>query len=92
MYYVVQSALEVVMRRISLREANQNFSSCIAEVEAGERLVVLRRGKPIAEIVPYSKKRLDPKRAAAHRELMALLREGIPMGGVPPTRDEMHER
>jgi len=92
MYYVVQSALEVVMRRISLREANQNFSSCIAEVEAGERLILLRRGKPIAEIVPYSKKRLDPKRAAAHRELMALLREGIPMGGVPPTRDEMHER
>jgi prevent-host-death family protein len=80
------------MRRVSLREANQNFSSCIAEVEAGERLVLLRRGKPVAEIVPYSKKRLDPKRAAAHRELMALLREGIPMGGIPPTRDEMHER
>jgi prevent-host-death family protein len=80
------------MRRVSLREANQNFSTCIAEVEAGERLVLLRRGKPVAEIIPYSKKRLDPKRRAAHRELMAILREGIPMGGVPPTRDEMHER
>jgi prevent-host-death family protein len=80
------------MRRVSLREANQNFSACIAEVEAGERLILLRRGKPVAEIVPYTKKRLDPKRAAAHRELMELLREGIPMGGVPPTRDEMHER
>ncbi len=81
------------MRQVSLREANQNFSSCIAEVEAGERLVLLRRGKPVAEIIPYSaKKRLDPKREAARKELIALMRKGIPMGGVPPTRDEMHER
>jgi prevent-host-death family protein len=79
------------MRRVSLREANQNFSAFIAEVESGERLVLLRRGKPVAEIIPYSK-RPDPKRLAAHRELMALLREGIPLGGVAPTRDEMHER
>ena len=57
------------MRRVSLREANQNFSSCIAEVESGERLVLLRRGKPVAEIIPYTKKRLDPKREAARREL-----------------------
>jgi prevent-host-death family protein len=80
------------MRRVSLREANQNFSSCIAEVESGERLILLRRGKPVAEIIPYSKKRLDPRREAARRELIAIMREGIPMGGVPPTRDEMHER
>jgi prevent-host-death family protein len=80
------------MRRVSLREANQNFSACIAEVEAGERLILLRRGKPVAEIVPYTKKRLDPAREAARKELIALMKQGIPMGGVPPTRDEMHER
>ncbi len=81
------------MRQVSLREANQNFSSCIAEVEAGERLILLRRGKPVAEIIPYSaRKRLDPKREAAHSKLMKLLGKGIPLGGVPPTRDEMHER
>ena len=32
------------MREVTLREANQNFSACIAEVEAGERLVLTRRG------------------------------------------------
>ena len=80
------------MRRVSLREANQNFSACIAEVEAGERLVLLRRGKPVAEIVPYTKKKLDPVREAARKRLMAIMREGIPLGGVAPTRDEMHER
>jgi prevent-host-death family protein len=80
------------MRRVSLREANQNFSTCIAEVEAGERLVLLRRGKPVAEIIPYGKKRADPRREAAHRRLMAMLHKGVPLGGIPPTRDEMHER
>jgi prevent-host-death family protein len=80
------------MRRVSLREANQNFSSCIAEVEAGERLVLLRRGKPVAEIVPYTRKRLDPVREAARRRLIALMRKGLPLGGVAPTRDQMHER
>lgn len=80
------------MRRVSLREANQNFSSCIAEVEGGERLVLLRRGTPVAEIIPYLKKRVDPEREAALRDFLAIMDEGIPMGGVPLTRDEMHER
>jgi len=79
------------MRRVSLREANQKFATCIAEVEAGERLVLLRRGKPVAEIIPYTK-RVDPKREAARKELIAIMRKGVRMGGVPPTRDEMHER
>jgi prevent-host-death family protein len=80
------------MRRVSLREANQNFSTCIAEVEQGERLVLLRRGKPVAEIVPYSKRQLDPAREAARRKIIAIMKQGIPMGGVAPTREEMHER
>jgi len=80
------------MRRVPLREANQNFSSCIAEVESGERLVLLRRGKPVAEIIPYAKKkRLDPAREAARKRLVAIMGEGIALGGVAPTRDEMHE-
>ena len=80
------------MRQVSLREANQNFSSCIAEVEAGERLVLTRRGQPVAEIVPFSGKRqLDPERKAARDRLLALLEEGIPMDGKPLTRDQIYE-
>jgi prevent-host-death family protein len=80
------------MRQVSLREANQNFSACIAEVESGEHLILLRRGKPVAEIIPYSaEKPLDPKREAARQRMIELMREGIDLGGVSPTRDEMHE-
>ena len=80
------------MRHISLREANQNFSSYVAEVEAGERLVLLRRGKPVAEIVPYSGEKNDPKREKAWQEMLAIMNEGLDLGGVPFTYEERHER
>ncbi len=81
------------MRQVSLREANQNFSSCIAEVEAGERLVLLRRGQPVAEIIPYKEKgKLDPEREATRARMLASMRKGIPMDGKPLTRDEIYER
>ena len=81
------------MRQVSLREANQNFSACIAEVEAGEHLVLTRRGEPVAEIRPYTgERRVDPEREAARQRLLALLKEGIPMDGKPLTRDEIYER
>ena len=80
------------MRQVSLREANQNFSSCIAEVEAGERLVLLRRGKPVAKIVPYTDEiEVDPKREAARTKLLAIMDAGLDWGG-PYTYDERHER
>ena len=81
------------MREVSLREANQNFSACIAEVEAGEHIVLTRRGEPVAEIVPYSgdAKKSDPKKEAARKRLLALMDAGYDWGG-PYTYDERHER
>ena len=79
------------MREVPLHEANQNFSACIAEVEAGERLVLTRRGEPVAEIVPYSGKKLDAKQEAARKRLLALMDAGKDWGG-PYTYDERHKR
>ena len=80
------------MRQVSLREANQNFSSCVAEVEAGERLVLLRRGKPVAEIVPYTGSKPDPKHEAARKKLLALMDQKLDLGGKPFTYEERHGR
>lgn len=81
------------MRRISLREANQQFSACIAEVEQGEHIVVERRGVPVAEIIPFQEKVPSKRRREESiREMMAILERGIPMGAQAPTRDEMHDR
>ena len=79
------------MREVSLREANQNFSACIAEVEAGERLILTRRGEPVAEIVPYTRNKPDPKKEAARKRLLALMEAGLDWGG-PYSYDERHER
>jgi prevent-host-death family protein len=81
------------MRRVSLREANQNFSSCIAEVEAGESLILVRRGKPVARIVPFSEKEpRDPKHEAAVKKLAAFLKEGLDLGGIKVNREDLYDR
>ena len=80
------------MRQVTLRQANQNFSACIAEVEAGERLILTRRGEPVAEIVPYTGKKMDAEREAAWQEMKAIMKTGLDLGGAPFTYDERHER
>ena len=42
------------MKTITFTEFRKNASGFMNEVEQGETLVVLRRGKPIAEIVPLT--------------------------------------
>lgn len=79
------------MRAISAREANQAFSRILQEAEAGETILVTRRGKPVAVISPY-KTKLSPEREQAIEHIVALMRKGIPLGGRRFTRDEMHER
>ncbi|MFW6114700.1 MAG: type II toxin-antitoxin system Phd/YefM family antitoxin [Thermodesulfobacteriota bacterium] len=44
------------MKTISFTVFRKNASSFIAEVEHGETIVLLRRGKPVAEVSPYSDK------------------------------------
>ena len=38
------------MARISAEEMQQDVSACLERVEAGETLIILRGGKPVAEV------------------------------------------
>lgn len=42
------------MKTITFTEFRKNASDLITEVEHGETIVLLRRGKPVAEVVPFS--------------------------------------
>jgi len=42
------------MKTIAFTDFRKNASRLITEVEHGETIVLLRRGKPIAEVVPFS--------------------------------------
>jgi len=45
-------------KTISLRDANQGFSRCIREVQAGEEFVITRKGQPVARLIPVGGKRM----------------------------------
>jgi prevent-host-death family protein len=50
-------------KTINLRDANQGFSHCIREVEAGEEFVITRNGKRVARHMPPWKRRRSPELA-----------------------------
>jgi prevent-host-death family protein len=44
--------MELTMTTVTLTEFRQNASSMLTRVEQGEKIVVLRHGRPIAEVSP----------------------------------------
>ena len=42
------------MKTITFTDFRKKASGFITEVEHGETLILLRRGKPVAEVIPYS--------------------------------------
>jgi prevent-host-death family protein len=59
-------------KTITLREANQTFSRCVREVEAGEEITITRKGRPVARLVPVGGKRvLTPEQEAARARARA---------------------
>jgi prevent-host-death family protein len=84
------------MRKINLRDANQQFSRLVREVEeTGETVQILRRGEPAAELRPVRnpERRLTAAQEAALKSMFETARKsGRKSVGRKMTRDEMHER
>ena len=79
-------------KTISLREANQAFSRCVREVEAGEEITITRRGEPVARLVPVSRRRvLTADQEAAVARLRAAMEEGWPLHAGRLDRDELYD-
>jgi antitoxin (DNA-binding transcriptional repressor) of toxin-antitoxin stability system len=87
------------MKQLNLREANQGFSRLVREIEeTGERVLVLRNGKPAVEIVPSADNRAVHRRTREQeRAIRAFLKSARARPGDSSrqrrwTRDELHER
>jgi prevent-host-death family protein len=83
-----------VQKSVSAREANQQFSRLLRDVEAGAEILVTRRGQPVARIVPARssrERRLTPEQEAAHARSMERLRKGWDLGGGKFSRDELYD-
>jgi len=82
-----------MMRTVSLMTANQEFSRLIQEVERGQEVLITRRGRPIARLMPHTAdKAADSRWTAAYRRMMARLEEGASLGGLRVERDELYDR
>ncbi|MGD9966162.1 MAG: type II toxin-antitoxin system Phd/YefM family antitoxin [Hyphomonadaceae bacterium] len=63
------------MKTLTARDANQNFSKLLAEVEKGETVVITKNGKTVAELRPRSDdRRDDPEWRAAYEHMLKLMR------------------
>lgn len=80
------------MRRVTAREANQQFSALLALASNGEEIVITRHGEPVATLAPY-RRSADDERSAAVDQLVEWMRDAPRHGTARRfTRDELHER
>lgn len=47
------------MKQIQIAEAKAHFSALLERVESGEEIVIARRGKPVARLVPEPQTKRD---------------------------------
>ncbi len=63
------------MITLTARDANQNFSKVLAEVEKGETVLITKNGKTVAELRPRADDpRDDPEWRAAYERMVTLMR------------------
>ena len=68
----------MAMVQVTVAEAKTQLSSLLDAVEAGQAVVITRRGKPIAELVPRSSVRdLLPQLEALRASLPEQLTSGV---------------
>ena len=70
------------MREIGAFEAKSKLGQLLDWVEAGEEIVITRRGKVVAKLVPPGAGIADRERARAAALLIRDMRRGVTLGGL----------
>lgn len=68
------------MATVGSFEAKTKFSALLERVEHGEQILITRRGKPVARLVPIATAR--KAKVSAAMEKLRKLREGTTLGGL----------
>lgn len=69
------------MRKITTRDANQNFSKLLAEVERGETVLITKIGMTVAELRPRADDPMQHKQWRADFDSMIVLMAAWPETG-----------
>jgi antitoxin (DNA-binding transcriptional repressor) of toxin-antitoxin stability system len=67
------------MLKVSIRELTHNFSKYLKAIKAGERLVILERNRPVADLVPHNE---NLTQVGWKREIKRLSLKGEPLSQV----------
>lgn len=70
--------------KINVRDARRDLKAVLDRVAAGEEIVLLRRGTPVARLVPAADRRRLPH--------LARFRGSIHVAGRPPSREVARAR
>jgi prevent-host-death family protein len=70
------------VRRLGLRQANQDFARLVRSVRAGEEVLLLDRGRPLARVIPVA----EPTAVIERLEARGLLLPCRKPGPLPPFR------
>lgn len=73
------------MAQVTIREARSNLRAFIERAEAGEEIVILRRGKQVARLTP-------PERETSRFPDLATFRASIAVRGEPLSETVIRER
>ncbi len=68
------------MHQANIHEAKTHLSQLLAEVEAGQEVVIARNGKPVARLVPYQV-RHEPRKPGS---LKGMIRIADDFDETPP--------
>jgi prevent-host-death family protein len=74
------------MTRVSVKQARESFKKLLDEVEAGGQVIILRRGKEVARLVPPASTRKRP------RPDLGAFRASIRVKGEPLSRTVIRAR
>ena len=70
------------MKEIGAFEAKTKLGQLLDWVEAGEEVVITRRGKIVARLVPPDTPGIDRKRARNAARGLRAMRKGVTLGGL----------
>ncbi len=83
-----------MMKTISARQANHEFSALLSRAERGEDILITKHNKPVAVLSPYRPPTITAERKKAIQHAATVMQKGLDWGEALPryTRDEMHDR
>lgn len=78
---------------VSLREVNHHLAQYIHSVEQGNEVIITRRGKPIAMMIPLKNvTQLTRQQQQSRKNLLSIMEKGLSLKGETFSRESLHER